>query len=74
MQQPQNIIQPKSTSKISVLESSQLHDKFIPVPNYIIPQTRSGDVSTSRRIKRRTIQDTSREIPVYADPIYSPPP
>ena len=41
LQQPQNIIQPKATSKILVPQSLQLHDKFIPVPNYVIPQTRS---------------------------------
>ena len=44
LQQPQNITQSKTRPKISVsegpivLESSQLHDKIIPVPNYVIPQ------------------------------------
>ena len=37
LQQPQNIIQPKTTSKISVPESSQLHDKVIPVPRLCNP-------------------------------------
>ena len=36
IQQPQNIIQPKTASEISVPENSQLYDKFIPIPNYII--------------------------------------
>ena len=40
----------------------------------MIPQTRSGDYSISRRIKRKAIQDVSREIPAYPDPIYRPPP
>ena len=59
LQQPQNIIQPKTKSKSSVPESfivpekSQLHDKIIPVPDYIIPQTRSGYDSISRIIKRK---------------------
>ena len=60
--------------KVLVPESSQIHDKFITVPNYIIPQTRSGDDSNSRMVKRKTIQDISREIPAYADPIYEAPP
>ena len=67
-------MQPKTASKVSVPESSKLHNKFIPVPNYIIPQTRSGVHSNSRTIKRKTIQDISREIPAYTYPIYRPPP
>ena len=35
---------------------------------------RSGDNSSSRMVKRKTIQDISREIPMYPDPIYRPPP
>ena len=30
--------------------------------------------SISRTIRRKGMQDTRREIPAYADPIYSPPP
>ena len=60
--------------KISVPQNSQLQDKFIPVPYYTFPQTRSTDDSTSRTLKRKIIQDASREIPVYVDPIYKPPP
>ena len=30
--------------------------------------------SISITVKRKTIQDTRREIPAYADPIYRPPP
>ena len=67
-------MQPKTASKFSVQESSGPHDKFIPVPNYVIPHTRSGDDSKSRTIKRKTIQDISREIPAYTDPNYRPPP
>ena len=50
------------------------HDKVIPVHDYVTPQTRSGDDSISRTIKRKTIQDTKREIPAYVDPVYRPPP
>ena len=78
LQQPQNIIQPKMRPKYSVpessiiLESSWHHDKAIPVPNYVIPQTMSGGNSMSRAIKRKTMQDTRREIPAHADHIYRP--
>ena len=67
-------MQPKITSKVPVSESSQIHDKIIPVPGYIIPQTRSTYDGSSRMIKRKTIQDISKEIPTYPGPIYRPPP
>ena len=73
LQKPQNIVQTKTTSKVQIPESSQFHDKFVPVLNYIIPQTRSGDDSNSRTIKRKTIQDINRKIPSYTDHIYRPP-
>ena len=47
LQQLQNIAQPKTTLKVPVPESSQIHDKLITVSKYIIPQTRSGDDSNS---------------------------
>ena len=40
--------------KVPVPESSQVCDKFIPVPDYVIPQTRSGDDSNSRTVKRKS--------------------
>ena len=73
-QQPQNLAQPKITSKVPISESSQIHDKIIPVPDYIIPLTTSGDDWKSRMVKRKTIQNISREIPTYPDPIYRLPP
>ena len=63
-------MQPKTISKVQVPESFQIHDTFILVPNYIIPQKRSRDDSNSRKIKRKTIEDICREIPAYTDPIY----
>ena len=60
--------------KVPVPDSSQIHDKFIPVPTYIIPQTRSRDDSNSRTNNRNMIQNISREFPPYTDPIYRPPP
>ena len=67
------IKQPKLTSKVPVQESLQIHDKIIPIPDFAIPQIRSGDDSNSRMVKRKIIQDISREISMYADPIYRPP-
>ena len=74
LQQPQNIIQPKTRPKISISESSQLCDKVILVPEDVIPQTMSGGDSISRKINRKPMQNTGREIPAYVDPIYRPPP
>ena len=73
-QQPQNLAQPKITLNVPPPESSQIHYKFIPVPDYVIPKMRSGDDSHSRMVKRKTIQNIKREIPTYPDPIYRPPP
>ena len=60
--------------KAPVPESSQIHDKFIPVPDYIIPQTSSGDDANCRIVKRKNNQDISRDILTYPDPIYRFPP
>ena len=51
-----------------------MHDKITPIPDYAIPQTGSSDDSNCRMVKRKTIQDVNREIPMYPDPIYRPPP
>ena len=47
-------MQPKINSKVPAPESSQIHDKCVPVPDYVIPQTRSGDDSSSRMVKSDT--------------------
>ena len=57
MENPPNILAPKSPNA---------QDKVIPIPNYAIPQMKHrGDASL-----RKTIQDVSREIPIYPDPVY----
>ena len=56
-----------------ITKGSEHHDKVIPVANYTIPQTMSEHDSISRTIRRKGMQDTRREIPAYADPIYRPP-
>ena len=68
----QNIEHLKVTLKVPLLESSIIHDKITPIPDYAIPQTKSGDNSGTRMVKRKTIENISREIPMYQDPIYRP--
>ena len=67
------MVQPKESLKVPVSEWSRVSDKVIPIPDYAIPQMRSSDNSNSRRIKRKGIQDISREISKYPDPIHRPP-
>ena len=51
-------------------KSPKIWDKVVPVPNYTIPSMKHrGDTSS-----RKTIQDVSKEIPIYPDPVYRPPP
>ena len=65
--------QPKVALKVPIPESPRIHDKIIPIPDYAIPQTRSVDESGSRMVRRKTMQDISREIPMYPAPMYRPP-
>ena len=65
---------PKVVLKVRVQENSRIHDKIMPIPGYEIPHTRSKHDSSSRMVKRKTIKDVSREIPIYPDPTYRPPP
>ena len=69
-----NMEQPKITSKVPIPERYRMQDKSIPMPDYAIPQKRSGDDLSSRMIKRKTIQDISRRIPMCPDPFYRTPP
>ena len=56
--------------KVIVSKTPKLQDKVVPIPNYTIPQMKHrGDT-----ISRQTIQKFSREIPIYSDPVYRPPP
>ena len=69
--------QSKTRAKISVPESSitkssEYHVKVIPVSDYTIPHTMSECESICRTI-RKGMQDTRREILIYADPIHKPP-
>ena len=71
-QQSRYLEQLQITWKVPVPEQSWIDDKIIPVPDYPIPETIFGDETSSRTVKRKTIQDISREIPTYPDTIYRP--
>ena len=43
-----------------------IQDKVVPKPNFVVPQMKDRDDTSSRK----TIQDVSREIPIYLDPVY----
>ena len=45
----------------------------MPIPDYAIPHTSSGDNLSSRMAKMKTKQDISKEIPIYPDPVYRSP-
>ena len=47
------MVQPKKPLKVPIPESSIIHDKVIPIPDYAIPQTRSRDDSGSRMVKEK---------------------
>ena len=48
------IEQPKVVSKVAISETSRIHDKIVPIPDYTIPHTRSEDDSGSRMVNRKT--------------------
>ena len=62
--------QPKVISKVPIPEISTICDKII--PDYAIPHLSSGDNSSSKMVKSKTIQDVSRKIPTYPDLVYRP--
>ena len=47
--------------------------KVMTMPNFTIPMQLRGDSST-KVIGKMMIQDVAREIPIYTDPVYRPPP
>ena len=61
-------------SKVLLPDASKVQDIVIPIPMYAIPQVKpKGDMS-AKEIDRKTMQDVYREIPIYTDPVYGPPP
>ena len=46
---------PIDQTKVPITEIFTIHDKIIPIPDYIIPYTTSRDDSNSRMLNRKTI-------------------
>ena len=44
------------------------------IPNFTIPPVQSKGNSGTNMIDRKTIQDIAKEVPIYPDPVYRPPP
>ena len=64
----------KPPSNILMPDTSKTQDIAIPILDYTIPSVKpKGDTST-KVIDRKIIQDVSKEIPIYPDPVYRPPP
>ena len=60
---------PIEQTKAIVSETSRILDKVIPMLYYAMPHIKSKDDSGSRMVKRKAIQDISRENPIYPDPV-----
>ena len=52
--------------------ASKIQDIEIPVPNYTIPHVKCKGNANTKMIDRRIIQDVSRTISIYPDPVYIP--
>ena len=64
----------KSPTKIAAPNISKTKDMEIQIADYIIPSvTPKGDIGT-KVIDRKIIQNVTKEIPIYPDPVYRPPP
>ena len=60
--------------KVLVPKTPEVQDKVVSIPNYATLHIESKDDSGSRMVERKAIQDVSRDIPIYPDPVYRPPP
>ena len=59
---------------LQIANIPKTQDKVMTIPNFAIPPLQSKGDSGTKMIDRKTIQDVAREIPVYPDPVYRPPP
>ena len=64
----------KPPSKISMPNTSKTQDIAIPIPDYAIPSVKPKGDTSRKVIERKIIQDVSKDIPIYPDPVYRPPP
>ena len=59
---------------LKIPEIAKMQDKVTTIPNFTIPPIQTRDESSTKMIDRKTIQDIAKEIPIYTDPVYRPPP
>ena len=59
--------------KVLVPKTPKIQDTVLPIPSYGIQHIKLKDDSGSRIVERKAVQDVSREIPIYPDPVYRPP-
>ena len=57
--------------KVLMPRTPKVQNNIVLIPNYANPYIYSKDDSM---VERNTIQDISREIPIYSDPVHRPPP
>ena len=55
-------------------DTSEIQDIAIPIPNFAIQQLKWKGHMSTKIIDRKTIQHVGREIPIYPDSVYRPPP
>ena len=60
----------KPPLKFLLPNASKIQDIATPMPNYTIPPK---GLTSTKMIDRRTIQDVSKEISIYPDPVYQTP-
>ena len=61
-------------TKIATPDISKTKDMAIPIADYVIPSVKSKGEIGIKVIDRKIIQDVNKEIPIYPDPVYRPPP
>ena len=59
---------------LKIPDIPKTQDKVMTISNFAIPPMQSKGNSGTKMIDRKTIQDVAREIPIYPDPVYRPPP
>ena len=62
----------KPPSKILMPNTSKTQDIAIPIPDYAVPLVKPKGGTSTKMIDRKIIQDVSKEISIYPDPVYRP--
>ena len=63
-----------SGKTIKIPNITKIQDKVMTMPNLTIPPLQSKGDSGTKMIDRKLIQDVAREIPIYPEAVYRPPP